>query len=131
MPNTEILVFRDSEGRSEFFEWLAANAKKKQLRAKCFAKIVLLGNLGNELRRPNADFLRDGIYELRFQYRNVNYRVLYGFVGQKIALISHVTTKLAKVANKDINTAVQRLALAKQCPDTYTAEFDAPDGQNP
>jgi hypothetical protein len=51
--------------------------------------IRLLENFGHELRRPHADFLRDGIYELRPTSQNVNYRILYAFVGKQAAIVSH------------------------------------------
>ena len=35
--------------------------------------------LGYELRRPEADLLRDGIYELRVSINHVQYRILYSF----------------------------------------------------
>jgi len=131
MPNTEVRVFQDSEGKSEFNEWLVATVRRRKLRSKCLAMIFQLASHGNELRRPSADFLRDGVYELRFKYSNVNYRILYGFIGRSIAIVSHVTTKLDKVANKDIDIAVQRLMAAKESPETYTVEFDIPNGENP
>ena len=40
---------------------------------------------GHELRRPEADFLRDGIYEL-----------LYFFHGQNVAVLAHGLTKEAE-----------------------------------
>ena len=128
MPKTDIRVFRDSTGRSDFLDWLGERGRSLQLRAKCYEKLILLGHFGNELRRPLADYLRDGVYELRFKYRNVNYRIFYGFIGRQIALVSHVATKLDKVAEKDIDTAASRLQLAKSDRDTYTAEMDLPDG---
>jgi DNA-binding XRE family transcriptional regulator len=42
----------------------------------CFAAIERLAEFGHELRRPVADFLRDGIYELRLRKGRVSYRVL-------------------------------------------------------
>jgi hypothetical protein len=36
--------------------------------AKCRERIRRLAELGYELRRPHADFLRDGIYELRAKH---------------------------------------------------------------
>ena len=44
---------------------------------------------GHELRRPAADFLRDGVYELRPSYQGVNYRILYFFAGRDIVVVSH------------------------------------------
>ena len=46
---------------------------------KVVVRLDRLRELGHELRRPEADFLRDGIYELRTASRGVNYRVLYFF----------------------------------------------------
>lgn len=43
--------------------------------------------------RPRADYLRDGVYELRTDVRGVNYRILYGFVGQDAALVVCGLTK--------------------------------------
>lgn len=37
--------------------------------------------LGYELRRPKADYLRDDVYELQVRFRHLNYRVLYFFYG--------------------------------------------------
>jgi hypothetical protein len=48
---------------------------------KCLFLLNLLEEFGRDLRRPRADLLRDGVYELRTEVRNVNYRLLYGFVG--------------------------------------------------
>jgi hypothetical protein len=39
--------------------------------ANCRARIELLSQLGHELRRPAADILRDGIYELRAKQGHV------------------------------------------------------------
>lgn len=44
--------------------------------------------LGHELRRPEADFLRDGIYELRVSLQGQQYRMLYFFHGKVVAVVS-------------------------------------------
>lgn len=56
-------------------------AAKKAL-DKCRVRIERLRDLGHELRRPEADLLRDGIYELRVRLGTLNYRMLYFFHGQ-------------------------------------------------
>jgi len=61
--------------------------------ANCRAKIELLGNFGHELRRPAADFLRDGIYEFRAKQGRVQYRILYFFHGRNVAILAHCLTK--------------------------------------
>jgi hypothetical protein len=35
------------------------------------------------LRRPHADYLEDGIYELRWRNGTVQYRILYFFHGRE------------------------------------------------
>jgi hypothetical protein len=80
MPPTELLVFREANGRIPLEEWLDALPAKA--RAKCLNYMRLLAISGHELRRPAADFLRDGIYELRVSYGTVQYRILYFFHGR-------------------------------------------------
>src|SRR6266446_7035475 len=63
---------------------------------------------GHELRRPIADILRDGIYELRPSYQGVNYRILYFFSGKNIVVISHGLSKKAKVPAIEIDRAIER-----------------------
>ncbi len=48
---------------------------------------------GHELRRPLADFLRDGIHELRVRKGRVNYRILYFFHGRNLPILGHALTK--------------------------------------
>jgi hypothetical protein len=77
MPPTEVVIFAEDDGSAPLLEWLDGQAPKVQ--DKCLVKIDRLHELGYELRRPEADFLRDGIYELRVRHRSVNYRILYFF----------------------------------------------------
>lgn len=67
-----------------------------------------LRDLGHELRRPEADYLRDGIYELRVGFTGMNYRILYFFYGQIIAVLSHGLVKEREVPSRDIEEAVGR-----------------------
>jgi phage-related protein len=60
------------------------------------------------LRRPLADFLRDGIYELRVRRGRVNYRILYFFHGKGLAILGHALAKEARVPNADIERALRR-----------------------
>ena len=61
----------------------------------------------------------------------MNYRVLYGFVGQHIVLISHGITKEKEVPDKEIDIAAARLALYEQEPERYRATEDTfrPEGK--
>ena len=62
--------------------------------------------MGHELRRPEADFLRDGIYELRVSLRAVQHRVLYFFHGAMAAVVSDGLVK-ERVPPKEIDRAVR------------------------
>jgi hypothetical protein len=66
---------------------------------------------GHELRRPEADFLRDGIYELRVSLRGVHHRILYFFYGAAAAVVSHGLTKEDAVPPREIERAVEREAV--------------------
>jgi phage-related protein len=77
MPQTRIVFYRDDDGSVPILGWLDSLPKKAL--DKCRVKIERLQALGHELRRPEADYLRDGIYELRVHLGTVNYRMLYFF----------------------------------------------------
>ena len=83
MPQTELMFFQDDEGSVPVREWLLElQRKNRRAFAKCVDKIGLLHEQGYELRRPHADILRDGIYELRARSGNVNYRICIFFMGK-------------------------------------------------
>jgi len=79
--------------------------------------------MGHELRRPEADYLRDGIYELRTSLQGINYRILY-FFHKKQAVLSHGLTKESQVPPNDIELAIKRMALFEKDPHgrTYREE---------
>ena len=74
MPQTKVVFYREADGTVPVLEWL--DGLPPQAIAKCRVKLERLRELGHELRRPEADFLRDGIYELRTRFQKVNYRIL-------------------------------------------------------
>jgi hypothetical protein len=80
----------------------------KKVQVKCTERISRLAELGHELHRPEADYLRDGIYELRASYQGVHYRVLYSFGGKAVVVLSHGTTKEGQVSNREIDRAIKR-----------------------
>ncbi len=107
MAQTEVFFFREPKSDSvPLLEWLDKLPRK--VKAKCTARIDRLGELGNELRRPEADFLRDGIYELRASYQGVHYRMLYFFAGRAVVVVSHGLTKQRGVPPREIDQAVER-----------------------
>jgi phage-related protein len=82
---------------------LAARAQDK-----CRVRIERLRDLGHELRRPEADYLRDGIYELRVGLQGMNYRMLYFFHGRVAAVLVHGLVKEREVPPRDIEEAIRR-----------------------
>ncbi len=112
MAQTEVFFFREPKGQSlPLLEWLETLPTKVQ--AKCTERIDRLGELGNELRRPEADFLRDGIYELRASYRGVHYRILYFFAGKAVVVLSHGLIKERAIPPREIDRAIERKRLVE------------------
>ena len=88
---------------------------------------------GHDLRRPEADILRNGIYELRARHERVQYRLLYFFHGKNVAILAHALTKEDTVPAIDIDRALTRKKLFEKHPanHTYTEEgTDEPDSQD-
>jgi len=106
LPQTDIFFFREPDRSVPLLDWLDEMPAKAQ--SKCTERIDRLGELGHELRRPEADFLRDGIYELRASYEGVHYRMLYFFAGKAVVVVSHGLTKEREVPPKEIDLAVKR-----------------------
>jgi len=109
MPQTTLLFYRDADGISPVWEWLKdLRAKNSKAFAKCAVRIRRLAEMGHELRRPEVDLLRDGVYELRARLSTVNYRLLYFFHGRNVAVLAHSITKEDEIPAVEINRAVER-----------------------
>jgi hypothetical protein len=59
-----------------FLAWF--NELPAKVQDKCYLLLQRLGEMGHELRRPEADILRDGIYELRVSLRGVHHQIRLG-----------------------------------------------------
>jgi phage-related protein len=125
MPKTQVIFFREKGGKAPVVEWLAdlMNSNQKAW-ANCRAKIGLLADFGHELRRPAADFLRDGIYELRAKQGHMQYRILYFFHGRNVAILAHSLTKEDEVPDVDIERAITRKKLFASNPKEHTYESE-------
>jgi hypothetical protein len=107
VPAIDVVFFREDDGRVPALETILAWARRDlRVASKCFERIETLRALGHELRRPAADYLRDGIHELRSTFGTVHYRVLYFFEGGK-AVIACAVAKEGSVPDKDIDQAVK------------------------
>lgn len=118
MPRTRVVFYREREGNVPVLEWLDTLPAKIQ--DKCVVKIERLRELGHELRRPEADLLRDGSYELRIGREGMNYRMLYFFHGRVAAVLTHGLVKEREVPVKDIQRALERKRLFERDPQAHT-----------
>lgn len=117
MPETEVLIFAEDDGSAPYLAWLDPLPKKVQV--KCRVRIERLGQMGHELRRPEADSLRDGVHELRASFGGVHYRVLYFFHGKR-AVISHGLEKEREVPSGEIDLAIDRKRRFEADPEKHT-----------
>jgi phage-related protein len=102
----EVRYYVDDQGATPAKLWLDSLPPKA--RQKGSQRIELLAELGNELKRPFADYLRDGIYELRWEWRSVQYRLLYFFIGKQVVIVSHSFSKRGIVPPFQIQRAITR-----------------------
>jgi len=118
VPNTHVVFYQETDGSVPVLEWLDTLPPKAQ--DKCRVRIERLTELGHELRRPEADYLRDGIYELRVGLQSVNYRMLYFFHGKIAAVLTHGLVKERAVPAREIEEAIRRKRKFEQAPEAHT-----------
>jgi len=118
VPNTHVVFYQEDDGTVPVLEWLDTLSPKAQ--DKCRIRIERLQELGHELRRPEADYLRDGIYELRIGLQGVNYRILYFFHGKVAAVLAHGLLKERAVPVRDLNEALRRKHKFERAPEQHT-----------
>jgi len=121
MPETRVIFYQDEEGKAPVLEWLdKLEQQDSNGLINCLDRIQKLASMGHELRRPLADFLRDGIYELRIKLGTVNYRILYFFHGRVAAVLAHGLIKESEVPKRDIELAIQRKGKFELDPERHT-----------
>ena len=120
MPEINIVFFQDDDNHVPVLNWILSLNPKVQ--TKCLARIQRLQQRGHELRRPEADYLRDDIYELRVSHLRVNYRIIYFFHERTAAILAHGIVKEDKVPPQEIERAIERKLKFQQNPDRYTSQ---------
>ena len=118
MPPTKVVFYQEDDDSVPIIEWLDSLPSKVQ--TKCLIKLERLSELGYELRRPEADYLRDKIYELRIGFQGINYRILYFFHENTAAVVSHGIVKEKQVPTVEIDKAVSRRSKFISNPTKYT-----------
>jgi hypothetical protein len=61
--STTLIIYRHNETKVPLIDWLDKRSLRE--RKKCTARLEELAEQGKDMRRPHADYLDDGIYELR------------------------------------------------------------------
>jgi phage-related protein len=89
---------------------------------KCYVRLERPRDMGHELRRPEAAFLRDGIYELRVSLQQIHYRIPYFFHGTIAAVVSHGLAKEQMVPSNEIDRAMTRKRRFAANPERHTHE---------
>ena len=118
MPTTEVVFFKEDDDIVPLLDWLGRLPVKA--RDKCLARLVRLEELGHELRRPEADYLRDAIYELRATHDGIHYRILYFFSGRAFVVVSHGIMKERRVPPIEIERAMERKMRFEADPGQHT-----------
>lgn len=121
MPFVDIIFYRDKDvvPAKDFMDSLVPKAL-----AVGRKKLEELSQKGHELRRPHADILRNGIYELRWKDKKVQYRLLYFFHARGIVIVSHGFQKKSdKVPEIEIDKAIKRKEAFQQNPADHTWNF--------
>ena len=114
-----MVLYCEESGSVPFLEWFEGLPEKAQ--DKIFVRIERLKELGHEIRRPEAEYLRDDIYELRAKNKSVNYRILYFFHGRHLVVLSHGFSKQqAQVPDGELKSAVRRKMRFLEAPGRHT-----------
>lgn len=110
-----VYYYVDQRGKCPVKEFI--DGKKKKNQAKILAWIELLSREGPHLPRPYADYLGDGIHELRIKTGTDSggseNRILYFFFDGDSIVLTHGFTKITD------RVPVRELKRARQIKDEY------------
>lgn len=105
-----VYYFVDKDGTIPVKEFIDSLTQKEQ--AKVYAYITELKKQGHNLRRPMADYLEDGIYELRPK----NNRIFYFFYLRDRAVLAHAIKKYVKrIPESDLKMCLRRKIETEFC----------------
>jgi len=122
MPRTNVVLYQEADGSVPLLKWL--DRLHDKAKAKVLLRIDRLKELGVELRRPEADYLRDGIYEFRISLQGIHYRILYFFQGRTAAVLAQGIRKEREVPPREIELAIRRKNMFLANPELHThSEF--------
>jgi phage-related protein len=105
-----IYYFIDKKGNSPVEEFLNTLPAKEQ--CKIFAYLVELQQQGYNLRRPMADYLCHGIYELRPKDNRIFY---FFFLNDTAVLLHAIKKKRDKIPENDLRLCLDRKTQVEKC----------------
>ena len=108
--NFEVLYFVDEKGAVPVREYIQDLPEHEK--AKVYAYLKHLSDVGHQMRRPFADYLgnKTGLYELR----PGRHRVLYFFmIKNKIILLHALLKKTDKIPQREIDIALERKEICE------------------
>jgi phage-related protein len=117
LSRVDVVYFQEDEHKVPLIQWLDGIPAKAQ--DKCQTRLQRLEELGHELRRPEADYLRNDIYELRASCQGVNYRMLYFFHGRTAVVVTHGIVKERVVPPREIDIAMKRKKTFESNPEKH------------
>ncbi len=116
-----VLAYRDDRGKAPVVEWILGLSVKA--RRKVFARLERLKEHGHMLRRPETEYPRDGVYELRATYRGMQYGILYFFFKRTSIILTHgLTKKTPSIPEREIERAIARKQAFQGDPAIHTYE---------
>ena len=98
-----IWYFVDERGKSPVKEFIDDLPLDEQV--KVFAYINELRKQGHNLRRPLADYVRDGIYELRPKANRLFY---FFYLRENVVFVHAIKKKTHKIPENDIEVSLKR-----------------------
>ena len=122
MPQVQVVFYMEDDRSVPMTDWLDGLQSKQ--RAKCLKWVGILRAFGHDLRRPESDYLRDGIHELRVRFQSLNYRMLYFFHGNRVVVLTHGLRKEKEVPPREIDRAVDLKKKFEADPKTHTFQWE-------
>ena len=103
----EVVFYESANGEAPVQEFLDSLPIK--LREKTLRGLMLLQELGPQLRGEETEHIRDGLFELRTKFGSDITRIFYFFfAGQKIVVSGGFIKKSQKTPRREIERAPRR-----------------------
>jgi hypothetical protein len=121
VPITDVSFFAERDGSAPVLDWLRRlRLADRSAYARCVAAIERLAAFGFELRRPTADYLERGLYELRVRKGRVQLRLLCFFHGRNCAVLVSAFAKQAAIPAIELLRARARMQQFRADPVRHT-----------